>query len=367
MAGVFSAPFQPNPGVNCGTNNQIWQQTHGSPVTLSAWGGDNGDTGKITTDGLVVENAIVNGVLNVRANDVTFRNCLIQGGALGSDPVGWALYCINASFGFSGLLIEDCEITRGDSSNLYIENAVVRRCYLHDTRSDLLKTKDGAGRGNTTVESCYFTTMGHYDVDPAAHADAWQHRGSGGNLVCRWNYFNIPGFFKTPSNRIHSASIIWQNKGGDGAILENNVIDSNWFYGGTNTILVSARVADHKECYIINNKFYGETSDYDNDEGYTTNSGPWIGMGWTRYMLMASENAPYTLEYHAYNNRLYDGTLAYKTGSGPNSYNASLIDNLTAPPSIPFYDSGTVNKVDLSTGITLRIGADELSKSVLIY
>ena len=376
VPGVFSAPFQPNPGVNCGTNNQIWQQTHGSPVTLSAWGGDSGNTDKITTDGLVVENAILNGIFKIRANNVTLRNCLIQGGVEGSDPLSWSLYALDAwGDGFSGLLVEDCEITRADSSVALFNRAVVRRCYFHTTRFDLVKTKTEfvtGDAGYTTIESSYFGEMGNLSTDPLAHADAWQHAGPGTDLICRWNYFDIPGYYATPPNRIHSAAIIWQNKapadsvppGGYGP-LKNLVIDSNWFNGGSNAVLISAVRGDTNEAYVINNKFRGEVADYD-----TYVNDDWTGMEWCAKMFLPiDQKGPFfsDLEYFSFNNRLYDGSLAYWNGNGPNSSSAYLIDNLTAPPSIPFYDSGTVNKVDLSTGITLRIGADELSKPVLIY
>ena len=349
VPGVFSAPFQPNPGVNCGTNNQIWQQTHGSPVTLSAWGGDNGNTDKITTDGLVVENAILNGIFKIRANNVTLRNCLIQGGVEGSDPLSWSLYALDAwEVGFSGLLVEDCELTRADSSVALFNRAVVRRCNFHTTRFDLVKTKTEfltGDAGYTTIESSYFGVMGNLSTDPLAHADAWQHAGPGTDLICRWNYFDIPGYYATPPNRIHSAAIIWQNKapadsvppGGYGP-LKNLVIDSNWFNGGSNAILISAVRGDTKEAYIINNKFRGEVADYDT---YVNDN--WTGMEWCAKMLVPiDQKEPFfsDLEYFSFNNRLYDGSLAYWNGNGPNSSSPYLIDNLTAPPSIPFYDSG---------------------------
>ncbi len=364
--GAFSAPFLPISGTNCGYNNEIWQQTYGSPVTLSAWGGDGGDTGKITTDGLLVENAIVNGVLNVRANDVTFRNCLIQGAVVGTLPPQYADYGLNFANDFTGLTVEDCSFERFDSAGFYGAFATIRRCSFYETNGDLLKSYGGVGRGHVTVESCHFQRMGNKDYFPAAHADAWQHRGPGSDLICRWNNFDIPGYFETPPNRKHSAAIIWQNKNaGLTDPLSGCVIDSNYFNkGGSNAILLEGEIGPISDVYIINNKFAGEEDDYNNDEGYTKPNGQsYVGMGWCQYHLLAGGAAGVT--YTTFNNKHYDGSEVYRTGSGP--ANSSPIDNVLAPPDIPFYESPVGDKVDLSDGITLTMGPEDTTKGVLIY
>ena len=364
--GVFSAPFLPISGTNCGFNNEIWQQTYGSPVTLSAWGGDGGDTGKITTDGLLVENAIVNGVLNVRANDVTFRNCLIQGAVVGTLPPQYADYGLNFANDFTGLTVEDCSFERFDSAGFYGAFATLRRCSFYETNGDLLKSYGGVGRGHVTVESCHFQRMGNKDYFPAAHADAWQHRGPGSNLICRWNNFDIPGYFETPPNRKHSAAIIWQNKNtGLTDPLSGCVIDSNYFNkGGSNAILLEGEIGPISDVYIINNKFAGEEDDYNNDDGHVKSNGqPYVGMGWCQYHLLAGGAAG--VSYTTFNNKHYDGSEVYRTGSGP--ANSSPIDNVTAPPDIPFYESPVGDKIDLSTGITLTMGPEDTSKGVLVY
>ena len=373
--GVFSAPFLPISGTNCGYNNEIWQQTYGSPVTLSAWGGDGGNTGNITTNGLLVENAIVNGVVNVKANDVTFRNCLIQGADKGDSPTEYALYAIKANFDFTGLTIEDCSIERCDSASLLIGNTTVRRCAFYDVNADFVKSQSGVGKGHVTVESCHFQHMGNKPEFPDPHADAWQHTGPGEDLVCRWNHFELPGYYETPTDRVHSASIIWQNKqqGLIGETLSGLVIDSNYFNKGcSNAILIAAKMGPTNNCFIINNKFFGEADDYNNNDGHTDDDGdPYIGMGWCQYHFLANSNTgtnnggPWTPEYTTFNNRHYDGSPVYRTGSGP--ANSSPIDNVLAPPDIPFYESPVGDKIDLSTGITLTIGPDETSKGVLIY
>lgn len=372
--GVFSAPFLPISGTNCGYNNEIWQQTYGSPVTLSAWGGDGGSTGNITTNGLLVENAIVNGVVNVKANDVTFRNCLIQGADEGDSPTEYALYGIKANFDFTGLTIEDCSVERFDSASLLIGNTTVRRCAFYDVNADFVKSQPGIGKGHVTVESCHFQHMGNKPEFPDPHADAWQHTGPGEDLVCRWNHFDLPGYYETPTDRVHSASIIWQNKGSQiGETLSGLVIDSNYFNKGcSNAILIAAKKGPTNNCFIINNKFFGEADDYNNNDGHTDDDGnPYIGMGWCQYHFLANSNTgtdnggPWTPEYTTFNNRHYDGSEVYRTGSGP--ANSSPIDNVLAPPDIPFYESPVGDKIDLSTGITLTMGPEDTSKGILIY
>lgn len=348
--GVFSAPFQPNPGVNCGTNNQIHDSLYGN-VTLSAYGGSN----NITVDGTVIENAIITGTVNVKAANVTIRNCKISDG----------YYCINNShsgFTTTGLLVEDCELYNADSTTLNMRSGTARRCWFHDSAKDLVKRQGN----DTLVESCYFEKMGT-NVGGIGHCDADQATG-GYNHISRWNFYNVPSNVNQPPGTTHHAAIIWQT---EFAWLERCVVDSNWFNGGAWAMNFNCKAphpsanytgaAQINDLYIINNLFYGDYDEYAQSTGLDS-----FELG--TFNINLSNSLPgSTYEYFGYNNRLMDGTTAYQKNKGPYSSSPYLIDNVSVAPTIPFYDSPVGNKVDLSTGITLRIGGDELSKSVIIY
>ena len=363
----FSAPYQPSPATT-GPNNTEWKLINGPAVSLSSYSGPM----TITVDGTVIENAnIINqGPVNVKASNVIIRNCKII-----SDT---SFYNINSQFDeCSNLLIEDCEFSgigtfttsngtlTTNSALVNLHKGTMRRCNLHDCAADLLKVKD-----DCTVELNYFHNMS--DTNPtvvvgAPHADASQGRGGTANLLMRWNYFDIPSGQNIPSTpggytRIHSAAAIIQAKGSIGNCdpVINCIIDSNWIRGGSNALVLTA-VHNDWQGWVINNKFSGRYSDWNNND---------VLPDYVNWLLQNSESNGFTTDIVAFNNRLEDGNLAPTNASYNNTYgsnNTGFIDNVTEPPVIPGYDMvGVENKIDFSAGIHLGFGPDEEVKTVPI-
>jgi len=357
--GFFSAPYQPGPNTT-GPNNDIWKQTYGDAVTLSAYTGPM----TITADDTVIENALFNniGALRIKAKNCVVRNCKIF-----SDTTFYNL--ITNLDECENLIVEDCEfsgtgtfesngqlktnstliLAGGDGPN---RNATIRRCYFHDCAADHVKAD-----GHVTIESCWFGRMGDTSLPGNPHCDAIQNRGGNNNFI-RWNYFDIPAGDYLPTGAIHSAGIIIQ---GETADISGAVVDSNWFKGGSNGITLSVQDTD-VQVFIVNNKFIGSEDDITN-LGYHPYFTNWIcqrggGLG--------------TADYNFYNNTMYDGSPAPVSRNGPNQSGGGgtilgYLDNLTAPPELPWYDGPVGSKVDLSDGITLRMTGDEISKNVTIY
>lgn len=121
-------------------------------------------SGPVTTssDGQIIEGLDVLGAVRIRHNDVTIRNCRIDGG-------GSALYCVDfaSRTPVTGTLVEWCELIGAASAGIvHYSPYTLRRCNIHAQLADAIK----AG-SNCLVEECYL-----HDPAPAAgaHVDGCQ-------------------------------------------------------------------------------------------------------------------------------------------------------------------------------------------------
>ncbi|WP_289044445.1 T9SS type A sorting domain-containing protein [uncultured Olleya sp.] len=182
----------------------------GTTGTLTAYTG----TTTITTDNFILENAIISGSLNIKANNVTIKNCLIETGGY---------YGIRCNYedsngnDYTNLLIEDCEIRGMQSAAIYGDNFIARRCNIWNSGNDGLKPVS-----NFLIESCYIHELGYAD---GAHADGVQ-MVNGGNGIMRWNNFDMPWNNPTYAN---SQCIIMSTNVGT---IDNVLIEENWINGG---------------------------------------------------------------------------------------------------------------------------------------
>lgn len=182
----------------------------GTTGTLTAYTG----TTTITTDNFILENAIISGSLNIKANNVTIKNCLIETGGY---------YGIRCNYedsngnDYTNLLVEDCEIRGMLSAAIYGDNFTARRCNIWNSGSDGLKPVS-----NFLIESCYIHELGYTD---GAHADGVQ-MVNGGNGVMRWNNFDMPWDDPTYAN---SQCIIMSTNVGT---IDDVLIEDNWINGG---------------------------------------------------------------------------------------------------------------------------------------
>jgi hypothetical protein len=171
----------------------------------------------ITTDGAVVENLDLSGMLTIDADDVTIRNFRIK---------GTSHYGIRVADGHSGILLEDGEISGANSAAILGVGFTARRLHVHDIISDGLKIQ-GAG-GPTVIEYSFIERVGA----PGAHADANQSRG-GSNITFRYNnlYMPYPGTPNYPGQPYSSNSTFMLE-----LTVTEFVIENNWLTGGNYTI-----------------------------------------------------------------------------------------------------------------------------------
>jgi hypothetical protein len=158
----------------------------------------NGDT-TITAAGATVQNLDVRGTLTIQANNVTVRNCRVWIGAF------WGIVVTS---GYSGILIEDCEIGKdyvNSSKGILIGAAdstevTIQRCYIHHVGDGIFggTVGDATPKCKLTVQDCYITDIRETDGDDNVETID-DHKGDGmeflGQLtetVIKHNHIEVP-------------------------------------------------------------------------------------------------------------------------------------------------------------------------------
>ncbi len=172
----------------------------------------------ITTDGAVLENLDISGMVRIDADNVTLRNFKIH------DSDG---YCIRVKEGHSGILVEDGEVY-DCATGIMGAGFTARRLYIHDMETDGLKTV--LAGGPTLVEYCFLEKLGKRD---GAHADGNQITTRGANITFRYNNIWLPKS-GTPNDPgpPYKSNATFMNSGS----ISNVLIDQNWLNGGNYTI-----------------------------------------------------------------------------------------------------------------------------------
>ncbi len=175
----------------------------------------------ITTNGAVIQNLNITGTVHVKANNVTIRNCKIQHGGT---------YGIQCTYGYTGLVIEDTEITGQQSAAVYGSNFVARRLHIHDMGADAFKPGT-----NFTIESSYIHHLGFIS---GSHSDGVQ-MVSGGDGIIRWNNFDMP---HDEPGYTNSQVILVQTNNGP---IDDVLIDANWINGGSVSVQIRDKGTGH--------------------------------------------------------------------------------------------------------------------------
>jgi len=178
----------------------------------------------ITTPGTVIEGVVINGTINIKADNVTLRNFVIRSGSH---------YGINVRSG-TGHLFEDGLIYGPTSSGVLGSDFTARRLEVTHVGGDAFKA-----RRNFVIEKNWMHRLGYID---GAHADGIQMVGNNeGNGVIRQNFFDMRNDQPIPGenrNYANSQCIIIQTNNGS---IDNVLIEGNWFDGAGYQILVNER------------------------------------------------------------------------------------------------------------------------------
>lgn len=136
----------------------------------------------ITTNGAAYDHKKFLTPVAVSANDVSFHDCSFT-------ITANAAYAIKQNSGFTGLLLEDCEVTGSQvDTGVVFYGGSVLRTNIHHLGGDALKP-----RGPSLVEGCWIHELG---MEDGSHADGVQIRTSDGSAIADIhlidNYFDMP-------------------------------------------------------------------------------------------------------------------------------------------------------------------------------
>jgi hypothetical protein len=240
----------------------------------------NGDT-TITDPGATVQDLEVRGTLTIRANNVRVRNCRVRIGDF------WGIVVVA---GYSGILIEDCEIGKdyvNSSKGILVGAAdstevTIQRCYIHHVGDGIFggTVGDPTPKCKIIVQDCYITdireTDGDDDVDsPDDHqGDGMEFLGQIGEAIIIHNYIDVPS--DQTSCLLFDAH--WGN-------MQNITIENNLLNGGAYTVYT--RITDaytFEDLTIIDNYFgddyyYGIWSNDLDTTGITAYGNVWYDTG----------------------------------------------------------------------------------------
>lgn len=225
--------------------------TSASPTALSGWPGAS-NTGVpsgttltpsgaliITTAGAVIENLDISGGVEVRAANVTIRNCKIHGTGT------YGLYVRSGS-----VTITDSEIYGGFENGIGFDNWTAIRVNIHGTSGDGVKLGS-----NVRLEDSWI-----HDLTPAsgAHADGGQVQGGIVNTVVRHNWIDMN--FANANAALFIAPDLGPSSAGP------LTIEGNYVNGGNFTVYI---VDGNNGQYFISNITFR-----DNKFGRNFNYGP---------------------------------------------------------------------------------------------
>lgn len=188
----------------------------------------------ITQDGTFIENQTFNGMVQVRAHDVTLRNCTFIGSPFAPNWYG-VTNVYNNEDGTpqsTNFRLENCTI-RGGTTGVYVQHATVIGCDIQETGKDGIKISSG---GHSMIRNNYVARIG---LQVGAHADALQMVG-GSHVFIIGNNFDIPVSFADANGYLSNACIILQSQV---APLHDIYIWGNRFEGGSYTVYIKDK--DH--------------------------------------------------------------------------------------------------------------------------
>ncbi len=228
VAAVGAKPSSGNTGVPAGTVLTVYQ----------------GDM-SVTAAGAVIQGLDIRGYVNIRASDVTIKNCVIRGPLVapssGSHAMVQQFNPVNTN-----LLVQDCTLVAQSPNNWTVgiqgSNYTMRRCNI----SYVVDGADASGLGNVLVDSCYIHDGAYFSPsstngDNQTHDDGAQI-SNGNNIVYSNNF--ITGFNM-------SCFMVGQDQG---PIIGLKFLN-NWLDGGTATINLATKNYPKLSVVITGNRF----------------------------------------------------------------------------------------------------------------
>ncbi len=228
ITAAVGKPNASNTGVPTGTKLTLYQ----------------GDM-SVTKAGSVIEGLDIRGFINIRASNVTIRNCVIRGPVVAPTS---GTHCMVQQFDRTNtnLLVEDCEMVAQSPNQWTVGiqgcNYTLRRCDI----SYVVDGADASGLGNVLVDSCYIHD-GSYFTPSSTNSDNQTHNdgaqiSNGNNIV----YSN-----NTLTGYNNSSFQVGQDQGP----ITNLKIMNNWVDGGAATINLANKSYPKVSVVVTGNKF----------------------------------------------------------------------------------------------------------------
>jgi hypothetical protein len=195
----------------------------------------------ITTPDTVLENLDVIGRIAIKANNVTVRNFRIT--ATGQ------IFGLKSYSGYSGIVLEDGEITGSSGALLVGSGITARRLNLHHGGSDGVNPYN-----DFLMDACW---LHHLGTAEGSHADGVQI-ALGSNFAITGNYFDMPIDLFEAGQEYRSNAALFINPTGATPIRTVS-ISGNWLNAGNYTIYC---MGDSDGVSIANNLF-GRNYRYD--------------------------------------------------------------------------------------------------------
>lgn len=175
------------------------------------------------------EGVYITGTVTVRADNVTFRNFVLDAGG--------GHYAIRNCYASDpchvGVVAEDGELFNFRSAAILASNYRATRLNVHESQGDAFKVLGD----NVTIEASWFHHLGRSE---GAHADGVQSQSDGAtNVIIRGNHCDIP----VPPPTGYKSNACWLGGVGDA------LIEGNWLNGGNYTVYCNGGVD------LIDNRF----------------------------------------------------------------------------------------------------------------
>lgn len=203
------------------------------------------DQRNITTDDLVLEGYLFQGIVRVKAKNVTFRNCLFENyGTYGIDT---------EQEGQENTVVEYCDFRKVSSAAIYGSGFTAYKNRVYDVGGDAFKCIS-----NVLVEGNYLNRLG-YDAD--AHADGVQ-MVTGSNVIIRGNFFDMIAndyIAETETTYKNTQCIIISTNTGS---ISDIQIYENFFRGAVVALNIRDKGLGYGapyNCLIIRNTFYDDS------------------------------------------------------------------------------------------------------------
>lgn len=188
----------------------------------------------VTRSGSEIVGKRIHGDLNIKADNVTIRDCEIIGGN----------YCVNDTFRAKGTIIEHCRMLQARSAGYIGNDAKISNCEFSDMGADAIKPA-----WNVEIINNWIHSIGSRR---GSHADGIQMT-QGKRVKIIGNFIDCSQ--PPPLGYLNSSCLMIQTNDGP---IEDIEIENNWLFGGAYAVNINGKKRGHGPptgVRLVNNVF----------------------------------------------------------------------------------------------------------------